>query len=161
MTLLSESARTAKIRLQRTTVAAVRKRLTAELQDLNALNREITIYVREVRHVVRNLKSGKNGRALKSASRRLVRACRIALLESEKSQTAEQIRARIERRASFCFAAFENAEGLICRALAEMAAAGEAHCRNGAWERLTLVESHSHQHCQPFGKVFNAHQLGS
>ncbi len=70
MTLLSESARTAKIRLQRTTVAAVRKRLTAELQDLNALNREITIYVREVRHVVRNLKSGKNGRALKSASRR-------------------------------------------------------------------------------------------
>jgi hypothetical protein len=141
MTLLSEPARTAKIRLQRTTVAAVKERLTAELQDLNALNREITTYVREVRHVVRNLKSGKNDHALKSVSGRLVRACRIALLESEKSQTAEQIRARIERRASFCFSTSENAEGMICRALAEMAAAGEARCRNGVWERPTLVES--------------------
>jgi hypothetical protein len=142
MTILPESVLIAKGGLQRTTVAALKKQLMAELQDLATQTGEITVRVRKIRLVGRGLKNGRDfDEAPRSSSCRLIRACRIALLESEKSQTVEQIQARIERRASFCFAAAENAASMIGRALAEMASVGEARCRNGFWERPTSPEA--------------------
>ena len=122
--------------LQRISVAAVKSRLVAELQALAKVNGEITARVRKIQRVARRLSRGRDlDDSSKSTSFRLIRACRIALLESEESQTVAQIQGRIERRASFVFLGCEGSASMIDQALEEMAAVGEVRRRDGCWAR--------------------------
>jgi hypothetical protein len=141
MNLQLESTRAAEVGRQQTSIAAVKNRLTAELQDLTRVNGEITAQVRKIQRVVSRLRKGDDSEnSSKSGFCQLLRACRIALLESEESQTALQIQARIERRASFGFLGSECAASMIGQALEEMAAAGEVLSGDGFWARPTHPE---------------------
>jgi hypothetical protein len=141
MNLELESTRAAEVGRQQTSIAAVKNRLTAELQDLTRVNGEITAQVRKIQRVVSRLRKGDDSEnSSKSGFCQLLRACRIALLESKESQTASQIQARIERRASFGFLGSECAANMIGRALEEMAAAGEVLSGDGFWARPTHPE---------------------
>lgn len=143
MNLQSESTRAAEVGRQQMSIVAVKNRLTAELQDLARVNGEITAQVRKIQRVVSRLRKGhESENSSQSSSGQLIRACRIALLESEESQTASQIQARIERRASFCFLGSESAANIIRQALEEMAAVGEVRCHDSFWARPLTRSPH-------------------
>jgi hypothetical protein len=124
-----------------TAITAVKRKLLAELQDLARQNNEITERVRTIRQIKRRLASAPDpDEASCLPGYRLIRACRIALMESEQPQTVNEIYSRIGRRASYSFVAPENGVSEIIRALANMAVRGEVRCMEGSWERVTLVE---------------------
>lgn len=116
--------------------SSLKSGLLRELQELTRQNCEIAAQLRAIRQIERNLTNGGDRqRGLTANTSRLMRACRIALLESDEPQTVQQIYARIQRRSSFYFTAPERAVSMIGRTLAEIAASGELRCNAGAWER--------------------------
>jgi len=121
---------------QVTAASTLKERLIEELRELARQNSEIAAQLRTIRQIQKSLAHGLDPNpASTSACAHLMRACRIALLESDKPQTLQQIHARIEHRASFYFTAPEKAASMIGRTLAEMAARGETQCNAGSWER--------------------------
>jgi hypothetical protein len=113
----------------------------AEVQDLARVNGEIAARVRKIQQVARGLRRVHDqDEPSNPTSFQLIRACRIALLESEESQTVAQIQARIERRTSFVFLGPGCPASMIGQALEEMAVVGEVRCCEGSWARPASSE---------------------
>jgi hypothetical protein len=75
---------------------------------------------------------------------RLIRACRIALIESEGTASVNEIYSRIVRRGSFSFLSFEFAAPMLLHALHVMTVQGEIRCvKDGphqCWNRVTNID---------------------
>ena len=85
-----------------------------------------------------------SGRRSNQADVSLLRACRIALMETETATSLEEIYARIVRRGSFSFVSLRRASPALVRVLSAMAEEGEVRLlKNGPrwrWERIALVD---------------------
>jgi hypothetical protein len=81
--------------------------------------------------------------SMNDASPRLRRACRIALLETDKPLSEQEIYARIIRRGSFSFVNADSAFPAILRELTGMAEVGEVRCfpsgsgSNKTWQQMS------------------------
>jgi len=119
---------------------AVLQIATHELRDLQARHREVNRRIRSVRSAVnalRRLNLDQAGEpemslnphqpatSVQDGDELLVRACRIALLETYDPLSVNEIYARIVRRGSFHFGDAPSAESSITRQLLRMASHGE------------------------------------
>ena len=91
----------------------------------------------------RMTKTALRGRASISG-KRLRRACRIAVMETDEAVSPEDIRSRILRRGSFPFTNLEYADVAIARTLDMMAEAGEVFSLDNGpdrrWKRISSEE---------------------
>jgi hypothetical protein len=134
--------------------------LQTEIHSLSTRNKEIRRRIQNIRNVVRRMYAlpalrtiagdsdhhcePRSQRTPRRANNRLLRACRIALLEAPTPSSLEEIYDRIVRRGSFSFPNQLRDRPTLLRALRVMAEAREVRLLDKnlpvRWERVTAPE---------------------